>query len=278
PPAPPWPISAPRPEARLAARWECPAPRAPVRRLRRQRTPTHLQRRGAGRGGAERRGLAVGRGHFECESRRWGRGSLARYVAAGGPAAVGIPGKPAQRRAEAGGSCNGLRPPAGREEVRVCRRGRRRASAADRGLRGRGREEGGDICHIKGMIESVKIRRRCMQDFYSHYEHLCALQGSVPLKAVKANLTQGALDLTVDRIKGADWAPLLNAVRHNKTLTSIGIRSYHQQGLEESGFGHSFISGECLFSLLSNWRQRIRNNLSECKEFSYYQICKLHRM
>ncbi|NXK10119.1 CEP78 protein, partial [Herpetotheres cachinnans] len=85
------------------------------------------------------------------------------------------------------------------------------------------------------MIESVKIRRQCMLDFYSHYEHLCALQGSVPLKAVRANLTQGALDLIVDRIKAADWAPLLNAVRHNKTLTSIGIRSYHQQGLEESG-------------------------------------------
>ncbi|NXE79583.1 CEP78 protein, partial [Cochlearius cochlearius] len=85
------------------------------------------------------------------------------------------------------------------------------------------------------MIESVKIRRQCMLDFYSHYEHLCALQGSVPLKAVKANLNQGALDLVVDRIKAADWAPLLNAVRHNKTLTSIGIRSFHQQGLGESG-------------------------------------------
>ncbi|KFQ66006.1 Centrosomal protein of 78 kDa, partial [Phaethon lepturus] len=85
------------------------------------------------------------------------------------------------------------------------------------------------------MIESVKIRRQCMLDFYSHYEHLCALQGSVPLKAVKANLTRGALDLIVDRIKAADWAPLLNAVRHNKTLTSIGIRSFHQQGLGESG-------------------------------------------
>ncbi|NWS59906.1 CEP78 protein, partial [Chunga burmeisteri] len=85
------------------------------------------------------------------------------------------------------------------------------------------------------MIESVKIRRQCMLDFYSHYEHLCALQGSVPLKAVKANLAQSALDLTVDRIKAADWAPLLNAIRHNKTLTSIGIRSFHQQGLEESG-------------------------------------------
>ncbi|XP_075597009.1 centrosomal protein of 78 kDa [Balearica regulorum gibbericeps] len=85
------------------------------------------------------------------------------------------------------------------------------------------------------MIESVKIRRQCMLDFYSHYEHLCALQGSVPLKAVKANLTQGALDLIVDRIKAADWAPLLNAIRHNKTLTSIGIKSFHQQGLGESG-------------------------------------------
>ncbi|NXK90804.1 CEP78 protein, partial [Formicarius rufipectus] len=85
------------------------------------------------------------------------------------------------------------------------------------------------------MIESVKLRRQCMLDFYSHYEHLCELQGSVPLKAVKANLTQDAVDLIVDHIKATDWAPLLNAIRHNKTLTSIGIRSLHQHGLEESG-------------------------------------------
>ncbi|NXL91133.1 CEP78 protein, partial [Alectura lathami] len=85
------------------------------------------------------------------------------------------------------------------------------------------------------MIDSVKMRRQCMLDFYSHYEHLCAVQGSVPLKAVKANLTQGALDLTVDRFRAADWAPLLKAVRHDKTLTSIGIRSFHQHSLGESG-------------------------------------------
>ncbi|XP_051498272.1 centrosomal protein of 78 kDa isoform X2 [Apus apus] len=91
------------------------------------------------------------------------------------------------------------------------------------------------VFHIKEMIESVKIRRQCMLDFYSHYEHLCALQGSLPLKAVKANLTQGALDLIVDRMKAADWAPLLSAISHNKTLTSIGIRSFHQQGLGEPG-------------------------------------------
>ncbi|NXC44056.1 CEP78 protein, partial [Penelope pileata] len=85
------------------------------------------------------------------------------------------------------------------------------------------------------MIDSVKIRRQCMLDFYSHYEHLCAVQGFVPLKAVKANLTQGTLDLIVDHIKAADWSPLLNAIRHDKTLTSLGIRSFHQQGLGESG-------------------------------------------
>ncbi|XP_042643846.1 centrosomal protein of 78 kDa isoform X2 [Tyto alba] len=38
-----------------------------------------------------------------------------------------------------------------------------------------------------------------------------------------------------DRVKAADWAPLLNAIRHNKTLTSIAIRSFHQQSLGESG-------------------------------------------
>ncbi|NWW11888.1 CEP78 protein, partial [Oreocharis arfaki] len=85
------------------------------------------------------------------------------------------------------------------------------------------------------MIESVKLRRQCMLDFYSHYEHLCELQGSLPLKSVKANVTRDAIDLIVDHIKATDWAPLLNALRHNKTLTSIGIRSLHQHGLEESG-------------------------------------------
>ncbi|NWI61130.1 CEP78 protein, partial [Calyptomena viridis] len=89
------------------------------------------------------------------------------------------------------------------------------------------------------MIESVKLRRQCMLDFYSHYEHLCELQGSVPLKAVKANVTQDAIDLIVDHIKATDWAPLLNAIRHNKTLSSIGIRSLHQHGLEESGVERS---------------------------------------
>nr|XP_026652426.1 centrosomal protein of 78 kDa isoform X3 [Zonotrichia albicollis] len=85
------------------------------------------------------------------------------------------------------------------------------------------------------MIESVKLRRQCMLDFFSHYEHLCELQGSLPLKAVKANVTRDAIDLIVDHIKATDWAPLLDALRHNKTLASIKMRSLHQHGLEESG-------------------------------------------
>uniref|UniRef100_A0A8C8SC29 Centrosomal protein of 78 kDa n=1 Tax=Pelusios castaneus TaxID=367368 RepID=A0A8C8SC29_9SAUR len=85
------------------------------------------------------------------------------------------------------------------------------------------------------MIDSVKIRRQSTLDFYSHYEFLCAIQDSVPLKTVKANLNQGILELNADRIKAADWAPLLKAIRHNKTLISIVIRSFHQQGLGESG-------------------------------------------
>ncbi|XP_023799106.1 centrosomal protein of 78 kDa isoform X3 [Cyanistes caeruleus] len=91
-----------------------------------------------------------------------------------------------------------------------------------------------EIYHIKEMIESVKLRRQCMLDFYSYYEHLCELQGSLPLKSVKANMTRGAVNLIVDHIKATDWAPLLNALRHNKTLTSIGIRSLHHHSLEES--------------------------------------------
>uniref|UniRef100_A0A8C4WA72 Centrosomal protein of 78 kDa n=1 Tax=Gopherus evgoodei TaxID=1825980 RepID=A0A8C4WA72_9SAUR len=85
------------------------------------------------------------------------------------------------------------------------------------------------------MIDSVKVRRQSTLDFYSHYEFLCAVQGSVPLKTVKADVNQGILELNADRLKASDWAPLLNAIRHNKTLTSIVIRSFHQQGLGESG-------------------------------------------
>ncbi|KAL9821721.1 centrosomal protein of 78 kDa isoform 2-T7 [Geothlypis trichas] len=110
-----------------------------------------------------------------------------------------------------------------------------RRGAGDEGVKLKLGRKGTEIYHMKEMIESVKLRRQCMLDFFSHYEHLCELQGSLPLKAVKANMTRDAIDLIVDHIKATDWAPLLNALRHNKTLASIRIRSLHQHGLEESG-------------------------------------------
>ncbi|XP_060101982.1 centrosomal protein of 78 kDa [Heteronotia binoei] len=85
------------------------------------------------------------------------------------------------------------------------------------------------------MIDSVKIRRQCSLDFYSYYEHLCALHGCAPLSFVKARKLHDVLDINADRIKATDWAPLLNAVRHNKTLTSIAIRTLYHQGHGDSG-------------------------------------------
>nr|XP_034955967.1 centrosomal protein of 78 kDa isoform X2 [Zootoca vivipara] len=85
------------------------------------------------------------------------------------------------------------------------------------------------------MIDSVKVRRQCSLDFYSHYEHLCSVQGCVPLQSVKARRRLGVLDINADRIKPADWVPLLDAIRHNKTLTTIAIRSFHHQGHRDSG-------------------------------------------
>ncbi|XP_025028550.1 centrosomal protein of 78 kDa [Python bivittatus] len=86
------------------------------------------------------------------------------------------------------------------------------------------------------MIDSVKIRRQCSMDFYAHYEQLCALEGCAPLTSVKAKKLYNILDINADRIKAADWIPLLHAVRQNKTLTSIAIKSCHHQGLGDPGF------------------------------------------
>ncbi|XP_034266081.1 centrosomal protein of 78 kDa isoform X2 [Pantherophis guttatus] len=85
------------------------------------------------------------------------------------------------------------------------------------------------------MIDSVKVRRQCSMDFYAHYEQLCALEGCAPLTSVKAKKLYNILDINADRIKAADWIPLLRAVRHNKTLTFIAIKSCHHQGPWDSG-------------------------------------------
>jgi len=50
-------------------------------------------------------------------------------------------------------------------------------------------------------MESVAIRQRGGYDFATHYDHLCALNNTCPLPAVKAHLSQRQLDINADRIR-----------------------------------------------------------------------------
>jgi len=53
----------------------------------------------------------------------------------------------------------------------------------------------------KAAMESVAIRQRGGYDFATHYDHLCALNNTCPLPAVKAHLSQRQLDINADRIR-----------------------------------------------------------------------------
>ncbi|XP_038625902.1 centrosomal protein of 78 kDa isoform X1 [Tachyglossus aculeatus] len=85
------------------------------------------------------------------------------------------------------------------------------------------------------MIDSVKLRRESAFDFFLRYDYLCALHDCVPLPGVKAHLEEGILDFNADRLKVADWTPLLNALVIDKNLTSIAVRSWYQPICGETG-------------------------------------------
>jgi hypothetical protein len=85
------------------------------------------------------------------------------------------------------------------------------------------------------MIDSVKLRRNCAADFFSHYEYLCALQDSVPLPALRSCLREGVLDFNADRLRVVDWAPLLSTLKINKDLPLVAIKSFCQPWLGETG-------------------------------------------
>lgn len=86
-----------------------------------------------------------------------------------------------------------------------------------------------------GMIDSVKLRRDSAADFFSHYEYLCSLQDSVPLPAVRACLREGVLDFNADRLRLVDWTPLLSALKINKDLPLVSIKSFFQPWVGETG-------------------------------------------
>ncbi|XP_010875110.2 centrosomal protein of 78 kDa isoform X2 [Esox lucius] len=81
------------------------------------------------------------------------------------------------------------------------------------------------------MLDSVQIRRRGAYDFEAYYDNACAMQDSVPLPAVKANLSQGILAFNGDRLKLTDWTPILNCLTINKQLHHVAVSSSYQSGL-----------------------------------------------
>ncbi|KAJ8035646.1 Centrosomal protein of 78 kDa [Holothuria leucospilota] len=85
------------------------------------------------------------------------------------------------------------------------------------------------------MIESVQARHLRSRDFLTIYTQLCALQDTCPLTSVKAHLSEGTLDLNVDRIRLPDWAPILNSLRINKNLQKVALKSYYQSGFKSEG-------------------------------------------
>ncbi|KAL0979685.1 hypothetical protein UPYG_G00188230 [Umbra pygmaea] len=81
------------------------------------------------------------------------------------------------------------------------------------------------------MLDSVQIRRRGAQDFEAYYDYACAIQDSVPLPTVKANLSQGMLAFNGDRIRLTDWTPILSSLTINKQLQHVAVSSCYQSGL-----------------------------------------------
>ncbi|XP_042586150.1 centrosomal protein of 78 kDa-like [Cyprinus carpio] len=91
------------------------------------------------------------------------------------------------------------------------------------------------------MLEPAQIRRRGAQDFEGYYDHVCASQGSAPVRAVKASLSRGILEFNPDHISLADWTPILSALAINKHLQHVAMKSCHltSTGAQSSYRSHS---------------------------------------
>ncbi|XP_061672964.1 centrosomal protein of 78 kDa isoform X2 [Syngnathoides biaculeatus] len=76
--------------------------------------------------------------------------------------------------------------------------------------------------------ESVQLKRRGAHDFMEYYTDACARHESIPLTAVKSHIDKGTLDFNGDRVKLADWPPILDSISINKHLQHIVISSTYQ--------------------------------------------------
>lgn len=113
--------------------------------------------------------------------------------------------------------------------------------------------------------ECVAIRHRGAFDFETHYCSLCALQDTVPLLEVKAHLVQGILDINADKIRLADWTPILNTLRINKNLRFIAIRSYYAQSVaKDDGKKSHYFKRRTPAIQDKDLTLRLAQTLSEC--------------
>ncbi|KAK4467904.1 hypothetical protein MN116_008514 [Schistosoma mekongi] len=78
------------------------------------------------------------------------------------------------------------------------------------------------------MIPTVKERQAGSYDFKNYYENLCALRNCSPISAITGYVGHGVLDINADRIRIQEWDPILDAVKINKNLNFIAIRSFYK--------------------------------------------------
>jgi centrosomal protein CEP78 len=115
------------------------------------------------------------------------------------------------------------------------------------------------------MLEKVQARQqRAAFDFESQYEHLCCLADIAPLRTVKAALSEGSLDVNGDHLRSHDWPPLLDAIKTNKSLSTIAIHSYFTKQEEKDEKSPSYY-GERIPPLRSrDITYRLSLSLKDC--------------
>jgi centrosomal protein CEP78 len=58
-------------------------------------------------------------------------------------------------------------------------------------------------------------------DFVTYYDGLCSLQSTYPVASIRGCAEVGVLNCQMNRIKRADWNPILTALRANRTLHTV---------------------------------------------------------
>ena len=76
------------------------------------------------------------------------------------------------------------------------------------------------------MLEKAQSRQqRAAFDFESQYDNLCYLSDIAPVRSSKASIARGVVDINGDLLRPHDWPPLLDALKTNKSLSGVTIRS-----------------------------------------------------